>query len=139
MGSRGCECLGCRRPISERRVRSDRVVVRAPLLDDDLRFFQAVKKFSIQQLIAQLCCNIPASRQASGVALPCAINTSIWRSSVTICSALNLFFGMAQAPFQAHFLTSLGPKKPEQVIEVAPPNIICRKRLCSLTPRLILR
>jgi hypothetical protein len=26
--------------------------------------------------------------------LPCAIDTSIWRSSVTICSALNLFFGM---------------------------------------------
>jgi hypothetical protein len=23
-----------------------------------------------------------------------AINTSIWRSSVTICSSLNLFFGM---------------------------------------------
>jgi hypothetical protein len=35
-----------------------------------------------------------------GAALPCAINTSIWRSSVTICSALNLFFGMTQGPFQ---------------------------------------
>jgi hypothetical protein len=30
--------------------------------------------------------------------LPCAIDTSIWRSSVTICSALNLFLGMT-SPF----------------------------------------
>src|SRR6202142_318564 len=58
---------------------------------------------------------MPVSRQASGADLPCTINTSIWRSSVTICSALNLFFGMTQAPFQAHFLTSLGLKKPGQV------------------------
>src|ERR1700686_366625 len=58
---------------------------------------------------------MPASRQASGADLPCAINTSIWRSSVTICSALNLFFGMTKAPFQAHFLTTLGLKKPGQV------------------------
>jgi hypothetical protein len=28
---------------------------------------------------------------------------------------MNLFFGIAQAPFQAHFLTMLGPKKPGQV------------------------
>jgi hypothetical protein len=59
--------------------------------------------------------DIPASRQATGVGFPCAIDTSIWRSSVTICSALNLFFGMTQAPFQAHFLTSLGLKKPGQL------------------------
>ena len=44
-----------------------------------------------------------------------ASGTSIWRGRVTICSALNLFFGMTQAPFQAHFLTSLGSKKPGQV------------------------
>src|SRR5476649_332922 len=58
---------------------------------------------------------MPASRQATGVGFPCAIDTSIWRSSVTICSALNLFFGMTQAPFQAHSLTTLGSKKPGQV------------------------
>ena len=40
---------------------------------------------------------MPASRQATGVAFPCAIDTSIWRSSVTICSALNLLFGMASS------------------------------------------
>src|SRR5450631_3396775 len=60
---------------------------------------------------------MPASRQATGVGLPCAIDTSIWRSSVTICSALNLFFGMTQAPFQAHSLTTLGSKKPGQVTD----------------------
>jgi hypothetical protein len=37
-----------------------------------------------------------APRQAIGAALPCAIDTSIWRSIVTICSALNLFFGMSK-------------------------------------------
>src|SRR5450830_1801668 len=40
---------------------------------------------------------MPASRQATGVGLPCAIDTSIWRSNVTICSALNLFFGMTSS------------------------------------------
>jgi hypothetical protein len=89
--------------------------VLSPLLDDNLRFLQAVENFSIQQLIAQFCSDMSASRQAPGVAFTCAIDTSIWRSSVTICSALNLFFGMTQAPFQAHFLTSLGLKKPGQV------------------------
>jgi hypothetical protein len=61
---------------------------------------------------------MPASRQATGVGFPYASNTSIWRSSVTICSALNLFFGMTQALFQAHFLTTLGLKIPGQVSNV---------------------
>jgi hypothetical protein len=33
-------------------VRPDRVVVLSPLLDDNLRFFQAVEDFTVQQLIA---------------------------------------------------------------------------------------
>jgi hypothetical protein len=65
-----------------------------PLLDHDLCFFQAVEDFAVQQFIAEFCCDISAARQASGAGLPCAIDTSIWRSSVTICSALNLFFGL---------------------------------------------
>jgi hypothetical protein len=88
------------------------------LLDDNLSFFQAVEDLSIEELIAELCCDISAVRQASGADLPCAIDTSIWRSSVTICSALNLFFGMTQAPFQAYSLTKLGLKKPGQVTRV---------------------
>jgi hypothetical protein len=63
----------------------------APSLDDNLSFFRAVEDLSVEQLIAEFCCDISAARQASGVDLPCAIDTSIWRSSVTICSALNLF------------------------------------------------
>jgi hypothetical protein len=77
--------------------------VLSPSLDNNLGLIQTVEDFSILQLIAELCCDISASRQATGVAFPCAIETSIWRSSVTICSALNLFFGMTQAPFQAIF------------------------------------
>src|SRR5476651_1065719 len=75
--------------------------VLSPLLDDDLSFFQTVEDLSVEQFVPKLCCDMPASRQATGVRLPCAIDTSIWRSSVTICSALNLFFGMTKAPFQA--------------------------------------
>jgi hypothetical protein len=89
--------------------------VLSPLLDDDLSFFHTVEDLSVEQFVPELCCDMPASRQATGVGFPCAIDTSIWRSSVTICSALNLFFGMTQAPFQAHFLTTLGSKKPGQV------------------------
>ena len=48
------------------------------------------------------------------VALPCAINTSIARSTVTICSALNLVFGITSS-FPSYRLTTLGPKKPGQV------------------------
>jgi hypothetical protein len=36
-------------PVIKRRVRSDRVVVLSPLLDNDLGFFQAVEDFSVEQ------------------------------------------------------------------------------------------
>jgi len=39
---------------------------------------------------------MPASRQAIGADFSYAIDTSNWRSSITICSALNLFFGMTK-------------------------------------------
>jgi hypothetical protein len=71
--------------------------VLSPLLDDNLSFLQAAEDLSIEQFIAEFCCDISAARQASGADLPCAIDTSIWRSSVTICSALNLFFGMTSS------------------------------------------
>jgi hypothetical protein len=45
----------------------------------------------------------PASRQASDIDFPCAVATSIWQSSTTTCSALNLFFGVIKAPFQVGF------------------------------------
>jgi hypothetical protein len=51
--------------------------VLAPLLDDDLCFLEAVEDFAVEQLIAKFCCDIPASRHATGADLPCAINTSI--------------------------------------------------------------
>jgi len=50
--SQGREFLRRRRPIVECRVRSDAVVVSAPLFDDDLRFLQAVEDFAVEQLIA---------------------------------------------------------------------------------------
>jgi hypothetical protein len=57
-------------------VRPDRVVLIAPLLNDDGRFLQAVEDFSVEAFVAQLC-EIPASRHAIGAAFPCDIKTSI--------------------------------------------------------------
>jgi hypothetical protein len=37
------------------------------------------------------------------------------RLSITICSALNRFFGISKLLCQAHSLTTLGPRKPGQV------------------------
>ena len=54
MLGQGRECLGRRWPVVERRVRPDRVVVLAPLLDDDLCFSQAVEDFTIKQFITEL-------------------------------------------------------------------------------------
>jgi len=47
VAGQGRECLRRWRPIVERRVRSDRVVVLSPLLDDDLCLFQAVEDFAV--------------------------------------------------------------------------------------------
>ncbi len=50
-------------------------------------------------------------------------------------TALNRFFGMTQAPFQAYFLTSLGLKKPGQVItghKVG--EMVADSLICDLTP-----
>ena len=58
-------------------MRSDRVVVLAPLLDDDLCFLEAVEDFAVEQLIAEFCCDTPASRHATGADLPCDSETSI--------------------------------------------------------------
>src|ERR1700687_4285171 len=42
---------------------------------------------------------MPASLQASGTVLPWLSITSIWRSLATICSGVNVFFGMFPVPF----------------------------------------
>src|ERR1035438_1642802 len=54
-------------------MRSDRVVVLPPFLDDDLSFFQAVEDFSIEQLIAQFCCDMridAEGKTAGGIIIP---------------------------------------------------------------------
>jgi hypothetical protein len=51
--------------------------VLAPPLDDDDGFLQGIENFTIEAFVAQLCCEIPASQHAAGVALPYDINTSI--------------------------------------------------------------
>ena len=90
------------------------VVVAAPLSDDGLGLLQAVEDLSVQQLVTQLC-DIPASRHAIGADLPCDIKTSIWRSKITICSALKRFFGITRFLSKSVSLKPLGTKRPGQV------------------------
>jgi len=47
--------------------------------------------------------------------LPCDIKTSIWRSKITICSALKRFFGIARFLSKSVSLKPLGTKRPGQV------------------------
>jgi hypothetical protein len=49
-----CGCLWCWWLISERRVRTDGVVLIAPLLDDDPSLVQAVEDFLVEAFVAQL-------------------------------------------------------------------------------------
>src|SRR5476651_421728 len=58
---------------------------------------------------------IPASRHAIGADLPCDIKTSIWRSKITICSALKRFFGITRFLSKAVSIKPLGTKRPGQV------------------------
>jgi len=58
---------------------------------------------------------IPLLGTQTPINLPCAIDTSIWRSNVTICSALNRFFGMTFFLSKTVSIKPLGPKKPSQV------------------------
>jgi len=51
---------GCLRAISEGGVWSSRVVVDAPLLDDDLRFPEAVKDLAIEAIVPELAVEGPA-------------------------------------------------------------------------------
>jgi hypothetical protein len=91
------------------------VVVASPLPNDGFSLLQAVEDFSIQKLVTQLCCDIPASRHAIGADLPCDIKTSIWRSKITICSALKRFFGITRFLSKSVSLKPLGTKRPGQV------------------------
>jgi hypothetical protein len=89
--------------------------VAAPLANDGLGLLQAVEDFAVQKLVTQLCCDIPASRHAIGVDLPCDIKTSIWRSKITICSALKRFFGITRFLSKSVSLKPPGTKRPGQV------------------------
>ena len=83
--------------------------------------------------------DIPASRHATGTDLPCADATSICRSSVTICSELNLYFGMTKLLSKPTSLDSLCPKKPGQVTPISH-SVLCyhsylwHNLLCTVNP-----
>ena len=81
-----------------------------------------------------------SSGSSRSVPIVSPFGAAVARSSVTICSALNLFFGMTQAPFQAHFLTSLGLKNPGQNSRVRNrrENICRAQDRASRTPLLAL-
>jgi hypothetical protein len=89
--------------------------VLAPLLDDDLGFPETVKDLAIEQFVPKFCSEIPASRQAGWADFPWPIVTSICRSSVMICSELNLFFGMTKLLSKTGSNIPLGTKRDGQV------------------------
>src|ERR1035437_8556484 len=50
----GQDCLRCRWPVAQRRMRPHRVVLHSPLFDHHLRLLQGVEDLSVQALISQL-------------------------------------------------------------------------------------
>jgi len=75
-------------------MRADRVVLLAPLFDDDLRLSQRIEDLTVAQLIPELVSVTPSARATSAPVCPCASNTSAWRSFAAIYSAECLFHGM---------------------------------------------
>src|SRR3954471_15767960 len=59
---------------------------------------------------------MPASLQARGTVLPWLSSTSMWRNFATICSGVNVFFGILPVPFCTQSLNPTGTKKPGHVI-----------------------
>ncbi len=58
------------RPITERAVRPDGVVVVTPLLNQDLGLLEAVEDLSLKQLVPKLCSDTLIRRQISPTACP---------------------------------------------------------------------
>ena len=61
---------------------------------------------------------IPLSLHASGTVFPWLTSTSICRSFPTICSGVNVFFGIFPFLSVSQSLVSTGTKKPGQVITI---------------------
>src|SRR5664279_2442224 len=76
-------------------MRTDGVVVTAPAFDDDLRLFQRVEDFPVEQFVTQATSLTPIWRIASAMPWPCETKTSTCRSFVTISSGLCLFLGIS--------------------------------------------
>jgi hypothetical protein len=74
---------------------ADGVLVTAPAFDDDLRLFQRVEDFTVEQLVSQATSLTPIWRIASAMPWPCETRTSTCRSFVTISSGLCLFLGIS--------------------------------------------
>ena len=58
---------------------------------------------------------IPLSLHAKGTVFPWLTNTSIYRSFPTICSGVDVFFGIFQVPFCTQSLVSTGTKMPGHI------------------------
>ena len=64
-GEGGQEHLGRRRPIAQRAMRPDCIVVASPTFDHDLRLPQRVEDLAVQQLVAYVTSLTPIARIAS--------------------------------------------------------------------------
>src|SRR6476660_240112 len=86
-------------------MRATRVVLTAPAFDEDLGFLQRIEEFPVQELIPQLCSEIPSFRQASTTASPLPSSISMVRNCPMISSAVYRFRAMPP-PFAGRKLNS---------------------------------
>jgi len=76
----------------------DAVVVAAPLLDQNLSLLETVEDLAVQELVPELCSDIPMRRQISPTVFPCASSTSASRRRWMICSNENRFLDICLPP-----------------------------------------
>ena len=105
------------------------VVVNAPFLDNQLGFLETVEDFAVEAFIPEHWPVVPASLQATAIALPWACNTSIWQSFVTICSDADLF----PAIFFLHSNSILSHRLVKKKLGSSPsvPQQIQRGQICG--------
>src|SRR5271155_4319837 len=97
-------------------MRPDRVVLIAPLLDDDGGFLQAVEDFSVEAFVAQLLRNSGFTARYRRCLALRHQHFDLTKQHHDLLRAKPLL-RHTLAPSQAHPLTKLGPRNPSQVTD----------------------
>lgn len=123
------EDLRCWWFVAETGMRSDRVAVVPPALDDDLSFPRRLDDLAVEQLIAQATSLTPIWRVAWAILCPCKISTSTCRSFATIFSGLYLFLVIAALPdVKTHTSSQATLTRADQSLSSPPSIAPCARR-----------